>query len=368
MVNTPVRSVVIRSTSGVFEPRFMSIIKFLSEISADVTSIRWSRTVRESEIQEPNDPWVFTTQANYGGGFRNYYSHLKFMYFTYASLKRIKPNVVYACDLDTLIPTLVWGQGKSSILIFDQFDPLSAKSGNPILSKLLDKLEFALSKKAHFRVTPNLNRISADYANDWFEIQNLFELEYPKPVDMKSSKYLQLYYGGVLSKDRGLIALSSAVVSMSQWQFQVFGQGPEFIELKTTNHPRIVIGGLIDHKLLMQNAQKAHIYAALYDPKFKHNQKTASNKLFEAAQLGIPLLATKSTDLGEIVERFGLGWTVHYDDVKEIIGVLTKFENLESEELLQIKRNLQEYFEHQLISKKQSLSRLSTEVKKALEA
>ena len=367
-MKTPVQSVVIRSTSGVFEPRFMSIIKLLSEISADVTAIRWSRTVRESDILEPHDPWVFKAQANYGGGFRNYYSHLKFMYFTFASLKRIKPNVVYACDLDTLIPALVWGQKKSSLLIFDQFDPLSAKSGNPILSGLLDRLELALSKKAHFRVTPNLNRISADYANDWFEIKNLFELENPKPVDQPSSKYLQLFYGGVLSKDRGLIALSSAVVAMSRWQFQVFGQGPEFIELKTTNHPRIMTWGLIDHKLLMQNAQKAHIYAALYDPKFKHNQKTASNKLFEAAQLGVPLLASKNTYLGEIVERFGLGWTVHYDDVKEIIGLLTKFENLESEELLQIKRNLQEYFEHQLISKKESLSRLSAEVKKALEA
>lgn len=346
----------------------MSIIKFLSEISADVTAIRWSRTVRESEILEHQDLWVFKAQAIYGGGFRNYYSHLKFMYFTYASLKRIKPDVVYACDLDTLIPTLVWAQGKSSLLIFDQFDPLSAKSGNPIFSGLLDRLELALSKKAHFRVTPNLNRISADHPNDWFEIKNLFELENTKPVDQPPSKYLQLFYGGVLSKDRGLIALSSAVVAMSRWQFQVFGQGPEFIELKTTIHPRIMAMGLIDHKLLMERAQKAHIYAALYDPKFKHNQKTASNKLFEAAQLGVPLLASKNTYLGEIVERFGLGWTVHYDDVKEIIGVLTKFENSQSEELLQIKRNLQEYFEHQLISKKESLNRLYTEIKRALDA
>lgn len=367
-MKTTARSVVIRSTSGVFEPRFMSTINFLGEISADVTAIRWSRTVREREIMEPHDPWVFKTQANYGGGFKNYYSHLKFMYFSYTSLKRIKPDVVYACDLNTLIPTLVWGQRKSYLLIFDQFDPLSAKSGNKILSGLLDRLELALSKKAHFRVTPNLNRISADYANNWFEIKNLFELENSTPADQPSSKYLQLFYGGVLSKDRGLISLGSAVVAMSRWQFQVFGQGPEFIDLKTTNHPRIMVKGLVNHKLLMQNAQKANIYAALYDPKFKHNQKTASNKLFEAAQLGIPLLAAKNTYLGEIVETFGLGWTVHYDDVKEIIGVLTKFENSESEELLQIKRNLQEYFAHELISKKESLNRLSTEVKKVLEA
>lgn len=346
----------------------MSTIEFLREFSADITAIRWSRTVREREIIEPHDPWFFKVEANYGGGFKNYYSHLKFMYFTYTSLKRIKPDVVYACDLDTLIPTLVWGQRKSYLLIFDQFDPLSAKLGNRLLSGLLDRLELAISRKAHFRVTPNLNRIGAEYANDWFEVKNLFEIENPTSVDRPSFKYFQLFYGGVLSKDRGLIALSSAVVAMPRWQFQVFGQGPEFIELKTTDHPRIMAGGLIDHKLLMQNAQKANIYSALYDPKFKHNQETASNKLYEAAQLGVPLLAAKNTHLGEIVERFGLGWTVHYDNVQEIIGVLAKYERLESKEIFQIRRKLRQYYEHQLISKKESLIRLSTEVKRALEA
>lgn len=367
-MKTTGRSVVIRSTSGVFEPRFMSAIEFLKEISTDVSSIKWSRTVRETQIMAPHDPWVFKAQADYGGGFKNYHSHLKFMWFAYKSLTRINPNIVYACDLDTLIPTLVWGHKKSYILIFDQFDPLSVKSGHPMFSRILNRLEMALSKKANFRVTPNLNRVNTNYANKWFEIKNLFEFEISKTMDQPTSKHLRLFYGGVLSNDRGLIALTSAVVAMTNWEFQVFGQGPVFTKLQSSNQPRIMAKGLIDHKLLMQNAQKSDIFAALYDPKFAHNEKTASNKLFEAAQLGVPLLASKNTYLGEIVERFGLGWSVHYDDVKEIIGVLTKFESMQSEEKLQIKRNLQEYFVHELIGKRESLNRLSNEVKRALEA
>ena len=365
MQTTP-RSVVIRSTSGQFEPRFVSAIQFLSEISSDVSAITWSRTVIESNIVDQDDSWVFKARADYGVGFKNYVSHLKFMLYTYTSLKKINPNLVYACDLDTLIPSLVWGRKKSNLLIFDQFDPLSVKASNPILSRILDGLELALSKRANFRITPNINRIDSDYTSEWIEIKNLFEIENSENLDQSSSNCLLLFYGGVLTKDRGLTALGSAVTTLPQWEFQIFGQGPELGGLQSLKNSRIMTGGLLDHKLLMKEAQRADLYAALYDPKFIHNKKTASNKLFEAAQLGVPLLATKNTYLGEIVEKHRLGWTVRYDDIQGIMDALTACGEMELQEKSEIKMNLQGYFEDQLFAKRESLNRLSSEVKRAL--
>jgi glycosyltransferase involved in cell wall biosynthesis len=365
-VQTTPRSVVIRSTFGVFEPRFLSASELLSEISTDVSAITWSRTVSEIQIADSHDPWVFKEQADYGGGFKNYISHLKFMLYTYSTLKKINPGLIYACDLDTLIPSLAWGRKKSYLLIFDQFDPLSVKANNPILSRLLDRIETVLSKKANFRITPNISRIESHYASEWIEIKNLFEFEKSEPSDQSSFNCLKLFYGGVLSSDRGLIALSSAVATLPQWEFQIFGQGPELVGLQSLNNSRIMTKGLLDHKLLMKEAQKADLYAALYDPKFNHNKKTASNKLFEAAQLGIPLLASKNTYLGEIVEKQRLGWTVHYDDIQGIMDVLTSCGEMELQKKSEIKENLQEYFLHQLIAKRESLNRLSNEVKRAL--
>jgi succinoglycan biosynthesis protein ExoL len=366
-VRTPPRSVVIRSTSGEFEPRFIAARKFLIDISADVSAITWSRTVRDSQLLNPQASWVFKTEADYGGGFKNYSSHLKFMLFTYKSLKLIEPNLVYACDLDTLIPSLIWGRKKTAVVIFDQFDPLSAKTSNLILTRLLDKLELVLSRKANFRVTPNSNRIPRDFVSKWIEIKNLFEFEIPETTNLLPFDRFQLFYGGVLSKDRGLLALSSAVLASPQWEFEIYGQGPEFAELAALNNPHIKAKGLLGHKLLMNKAQKAHLYAALYDPKFKHNKQTASNKLFEAAQLGIPLLASKNTYLGDIVEKYRLGWTVHFDDVPEIIDVLVKCGNLELEGRDEVKLNLQDYFASQLSMKHESLNRLSRAVTKAFE-
>jgi glycosyltransferase involved in cell wall biosynthesis len=366
-MNTNPQSVVIRSTSGVFEPRFQSAKNFLSEFQFEVLAITWSRTVRERQIMNANDQWVFTAQANYGSGYRNYLSHLKFMFFTYSSLKRINPKLVYACDLDTLIPTLIWGRKKTYLLIFDQFDPLSARSGNRILSNLLNRLEIALSKEANFRITPNINRIQMDHSSEWIEIKNLFEIESSDSGDSLLPDCLRLFYGGVISKDRGLFALAAGIAATPQWEFQIFGQGPELIRLQSFNNSRIKLMGLMEHKQLMNEAQYADIYAALYDPNFNNNRITASNKLFEAAQLGVPLLATKNTYLGDVVEKYGLGWTVHYDDTQEIIDVLTNFGNMGYEEKAGIKKNLQDYFVVQLFAKRESLNRLSDEVKRALE-
>lgn len=367
MKTTP-RSVVIRSTSGVFEPRFMSAINFLTEISADVSSITWSRTLRESQIVDPHVPLIFKAQADYGGGWKNYISHLKFMIFTYTSLKKINPNVIYACDLDTLIPSLIWGRRKSCLFIFDQFDPLSARSGNEILSRILNQFELVLSKKADFRITPNLTRINYDHSSEWVEIKNIFEFENPETVDQPASDWFQLLYGGVLARDRGLLALSSAVLTLPQWEFQIFGQGPELARLESLNNSRVMTKGLIDHQELMKEAGRADLYAALYDPKFKHNKLTASNKLFEAAQLGIPLLASKNTHIGEVVEEHQLGWTVEYDDIQEISEVLTNFGNMGQEKRVKIKKNLHDYFVEQLYVKRESLNRLLGEVMRALEA
>jgi len=367
MKTTP-SSVVVRSTSGVFEPRFLSAIEFLTQINPEVLAITWSRTVRESQIADPAGPWVFKTQADYGGGFKNYLSHLKFMFYVHRSLKEIDPNLVYACDLDTLIPSLWWGRKKTCLLIFDQFDPLSARSNNRFLSIVLNRLELILSKRASFKITPNINRIKSDYASQWTEIKNLFEFVNSETVDQLDSNSLQLFYGGVLSKDRGLIALSSAVMALPEWEFRIFGQGPELTRLQSLNDSRIMTKGLLDHKLLMKEAQKADLFAALYDPNFIHNKDTASNKLFEAAQLGIPLLASKNTFLGEVVEKYQLGWTVHYGDIQEIIDTLTNFGKMGPEEKAEIKRNLLNYFVDQLCIKRDSLNRLLGEVKRALEA
>jgi hypothetical protein len=56
----------------------------------------------------------------------------------------------------------------------------------------------------------------------------------------------------------------------------------------------------------------------MYNPLYFNNKFTASNKLFEAAQLGVPLLSNNGTSLGETITSVELGWSVEYGNVQQI--------------------------------------------------
>jgi glycosyltransferase involved in cell wall biosynthesis len=94
----------------------------------------------------------------------------------------------------------------------------------------------------------------------------------------------------------------------------------------------------------MQRAQTADLYLAQYNPSSRNNRQTASNKLFEAAQLGVPLLTSKGTYLGDIVQKFNLGWAVTYGDFEEIEGALDEYASLSKIQRVELINNLESFF------------------------
>jgi glycosyltransferase involved in cell wall biosynthesis len=361
------KSVIIRSTSGVFEPRFESGTQFLTTVGSYVSVIAWARTVHELDLPTKVNNWTFRCAADYGRGYKNYFMHFKFMKYTYQTLKQINAQVIYACDIETLIPALIWGKRKSCIIIYDQFDPISIKTTNWFLKGILAVCESFLVKFTSFRVTANISRINKNDSVNWIEIKNLFEINPTKDLLIPQTENQMIFYGGVLSPDRGLMATAAVVNSLQNWKLEIFGQGTEFTKLAAFDFSKVTLHGPIAHKDLMNRAQRANLYLALYDPRFFHNRITASNKLFEAAQLGIPLLASKNTELGEIVQKRYLGWAVKFDDVEEISYVLKNYQNLSQLEIVRIKENLRSYYYQEKNLKEIVLKKFKGDVLAALE-
>lgn len=361
------RSALIRSTSGVFEPRFVSADKFLNSLQTEVSVITWARTVNELNLSTREDSWVFRRFADYGRGYKNYLNHVRFMNYTYQTLKQINAQVIYACDFETLIPSVIWGRQNSCIVIYDQFDPASVKTTNWFLKRVLNIGESFFARLASFRVTANISRVNKKDSENWREIKNLFEID-PFVISSGPDREKQMiFYGGVLAPDRGLKAVAIVVKSLQNWKLEIFGQGKEFANLTVFDSSCVTLHGPIAHRDLMYRAQRASLYLALYDPRFFHNRKTASNKLFEAAQLEIPLLASKNTELGEIVQKFHLGWVVEFGSIKEISQVLKDFQNLNPLEINLVKDNLRTFYRQEKILQQSILKELKSEVLKALE-
>ena len=357
--------VLIRSTNGWFEPRFTSAEKYLVELFGSASPITWSRTVNDDLVGFSDSKNVFRVKAGYGRGWRNILHHVTFFFFIIRRLRTIQPNIIYACDLDTLIPSLIWRLNRNCIVIYDQFDPLSARTKNNTLRFLMNKFEYKLSKISDVRITANRLRIPKNLRSSWFEIKNLFPIEVPT-TSSKNAPPLVLFYGGVLSNDRGLLACGEAISKEEDWELHVYGQGELFETLTSRNFRRVFIHQSVPHDELMTLASKSHLFLAMYDPSLAHNKLTASNKLFEAAQLGLPILSNAGTSVGYFTVDANLGWSVTYDDVEEIRRVLTEVSKTSQVTRKNLELNLRSFYTSQKIENDRELDRITLRLKDLL--
>ena len=333
---------------GMSEPRYEHVSKFIETLGYQSRHANWARSSADEKLEDGLDRNLFKATAPYGAGFSNYLNHLRFNLYILKMLWSIKPQIIYACDFDTYLPCFFYRLFFPAILIFDQFDPLSARVSNKYFGGFIDYLEISFSKKANIRVTANLQRIPRNLRGDWIEIKNLF----PVKMNMKSPQTQQdgfkLFYGGVLSHDRGLIECAKVVKTKKSWRLDIYGQGPVRKNLEEIVGKNIGIHNQVSHEELMNYAQTADLYLALYDPSNSNNRLTASNKLYEAAQLGIPLLTSKGTHLGGIVQKFKLGWSVTYGDSEEIAGALNDYASLPEIKRVEILENLTRFFQDEI--------------------
>ena len=341
-------SVLIRSTLGVSEPRYTQAVKLLTRIGLETNHINWARSNTDLEKLGAESLNYFKLDAKYGSGISNYFMHLRFNLFIFQRLWIIKPHVIYACDLDTFLPILFYRCCRPVIVIFDQFDPLSARVQNKSIAKVLDIIEYALTMNAHIRISPNLERIPEKLRHFWIEVKNLFQLQLVENNLANQKDGFWLFYGGILSHDRGLIDSLKVINSKSSWHMDIFGQGPVENILVKEAGSNVRIHGHVSHRELMNFAQGANLYLAQYDPKIRNNRLTASNKLFEAAQLGIPLLTSKGTHIGEIVQKYGLGWVVTFGDSVEFERALDECASLTKIERGKVVENLTSFYHHEI--------------------
>lgn len=344
-----VSSVLIRSTSGTSEPRYRHASGILRNLAGEPHHINWLRSSADGKNLADSSRDLFEVSAPYGAGIKNYIAHLRFNFYVFCMLWRIKPQIIYACDFDTYLPSFLYKIFKPVILIYDQFDPLSARVGNNFLCQLLDAFENTCTKKADIRITANLQRIPLSLRESWIEVKNLFQFELDTSLRRDSQNTFELFYGGILNHDRGLFECLTVIQKKSTWRIDIFGQGPERSELEKVSGANVGIHNHLPHIELMQRAQTADLYLALYDPSRRNNRLTASNKLYEAAQLGVPLLTSKGTYLGDTVQKFNLGWAVTYGDFDEIEGVLDEFENMSKFLRVELSNNLETFFQDEII-------------------
>jgi hypothetical protein len=113
----------------------------------------------------------------------------------------------------------------------------------------------------------------------------------------------------------------------------------------------------------MNIAGNSRLFLAMYDPLLAHNKFTASNKLFEAAQLGLPILTNHGTSIGFLTVQANLGWSVTYNDTVEIGQVLREVSKTSMSARKTLTNNLASFYNSQKIENDAELDRIRIRVK-----
>ncbi len=136
-----------------------------------------------------------------------------------------------------------------------------------------------------------------------------------------------IFYGGILSKDRGLYTIIKAVHNLSNVVLLVAGYGEmekEFTKIvKEISNVKFL--GKIPYEKILYFSLMSDCIIALYDPHIPNNIVASPNKLFEAMMCEKPIIVNNGTNLSKIVEEKKCGLIINYYDViglKKAINII----------------------------------------------
>jgi glycosyltransferase involved in cell wall biosynthesis len=246
------------------------------------------------------------------------------------NLIKYKPRIVYACDLDTVLPCYFYKVLFGKKLIFDVFDryamtliPAKFKTLHAVVnhfeeffSARVDVL-INISKEVldTFRKKPKRSIIIMNCAKDFHIKKEESDLHHPLKV---------VYTGAIWRKSRGLENIIAAIKDLTDVEFVIAGwyrdKDKEFLD-QILENPNVKFRGLLEPDDALALESSSDVMIALYEPGLLLYTVTLPNKLFEAMMCGVPLITNVAS---EVVNEIGSGIIVEYSDVGQIKEAIVK--------------------------------------------
>jgi len=271
------------------------------------------------------------------------------IYVTYFLLKE-KPDVVHACDFDTLLPVLCIKRFIKFRFVYTIFDFYAdnIQEGHfltPVkfLKKGIRSLEISGINRADLLILVDESRLEEIQGA---MVKNLIYI-YNTPEDRKSSVkeeiheskgIFSIFYAGYLLNDRGITDIIMAIADVSEVELVLAGPiiDKNIID-DIAAHPASVtyIGWIPSYEEILNRSLSADMLFRFSDPALPTKNKYASpNKLFEAMMCGKPILVSDNSSMASIVRHNNCGLVVPYGDrgaIKEAIVKLITDPGLRAE-------------------------------------
>ncbi|MHA1908484.1 MAG: glycosyltransferase [Candidatus Thorarchaeota archaeon] len=299
--------VLVRSNPITNDPRVRKISKSLSK-DHRVVVLGWSRDKSDTAV-EWIDPDILVRRMKLRapvGSPRLVLLYPLFWMWIIANLISIRPRFVHACDLEALIPGLLYKLISRSHLIFDNFDRYAMAFIRPkyhLLYSFINNLESYMSGMvdalvtvsdsvlATFKAKPSHTAIVMNCPEDY--TKKISKLQQTEP-----NSQFTIVYAGALTPTRGLLLISEAIKKLDDVRLILAGRVTSSGILEEfKDNPKIEYIGVLSNEDALLAQSEADAIPLLYDPTVPINKLAAPNKLFEAMMLGVPLISNVNTHL-----------------------------------------------------------------------
>ncbi len=275
--------------------------------------------------KKKNDLNLFGLHAPYGKKYLIFYYPF-FWSWIFMKLIALKPDVVHSCDLDTIIPCLLFKKLFRRKLIFDVFDRfamLHILDSNSLWYKIVNWLEENAAAQSDVLITVGEKLLSTFRSKPALceLILNCAD-EIPITKNRPNDQTLTLVYTGPIEKYHALEMVADILKRIENVDLLIAGRIVDNALLQRLLHNSKVnyVGFLLPSDSIQIEAA-SDVMLAIYDPRRLQNQYAMPNKLFEALMCGLPIITNIAK---EIVQQEQCGLIVDHDDIQDIMKAIIK--------------------------------------------
>ena len=254
-------------------------------------------------------------------------------------INRLKPDVVIASDLYSMVPIVQNANKNQAKIIYDSreiYTQLAGLVNRPLIQKLWSWYE-----------RKNISRVNCVLANAEIDKTYLHAL-YPdvriemiknlpgksflqsKKIDLKellclNEKQKIFIYQGKFHNGRGIRFAIKCMSSLKETVLVLIGDGPmkeKYIQCaKQYNiEERVFFIDAVPYEELANFSNSAYIGLSLIQPISKSYENALPNKLFEYAVSGLPVICSNLEAMNEMVSHYNCGIAVSPSSEKEFIN------------------------------------------------
>lgn len=249
------------------------------------------------------------------GGTRLIFYYLVFIIkgFCELSKRSYKNKVFFAINFESgLILYLLSLFRQDVIYIYEIRDEFTKSHKMPsLVTKLVDNVEIKIRKRAFVTIHVDDNRLS--------NLDNNAIVIYNAPYDFFKGDFILPAYKkkfavtGWLSSNRGMDSIYHFAYDNPSYEFIIAGRFTDSsLKRKFIDLPNVVYYDFMPQNTLFSLIKDCQGIFSLYDPSLEINRLAASNKLYDAMMLGIPVIVNFGILAADYVEKNGIGYVVNY--------------------------------------------------------